>query len=102
MSLMDLHYFPLWEGEVHDVLQECFGDLQSIFAFYCKVITHSNPKAVTGLADPTESAIAVLGLQHSLQHSCNTTQAAALCNSHVRPPLGSPSAAQTLRRRPLR
>ena len=23
MSLMDLHYFPLWEKEVHDVLQEC-------------------------------------------------------------------------------
>ena len=98
MSLMDLHYFPLWEGEVHDVLQECFGDLQSIFAFYCKVITHSNPRLLRD-SDPAESAIAVLGLQHSLQHSCNTTQAAALCNSHVRPPLGSPSAARTLRRR---
>ena len=43
MSLMDLHYFPLWEGEVHDVLQECFGDLQSIFAFYCKVCHHTGP-----------------------------------------------------------
>ena len=42
MSLMDLHHFPLWEKEVHDVLQECFQDMQSIFAFYCKSIGGSD------------------------------------------------------------
>ena len=47
MTLMDLHHFPLWEKEVHDVLQECFGDLTSIFAFYCKSI---------GGADTAEAA----------------------------------------------
>ena len=39
---MDLHHFPLWEKEVHDVLQECFQDMQSIFAFYCKSIGGSD------------------------------------------------------------
>jgi len=38
MSLGDLHYFPTWEKEVHDVLQEAFGDLVSIFAFYSKSV----------------------------------------------------------------
>ena len=82
MSLMDLHYFPLWEGEVHDVLQECFGDLQSIFAFYCKVITHSNRRLLRD--SQTRQSLQLLcwvcntvcntvATQHRLQHSATHT-----------------------------
>ena len=38
LALSDLHYFPTWEKEVHDVLQETFPDLTAIFSFYSKSI----------------------------------------------------------------
>ena len=41
LEIGDLHLFPLWEKGVHDVLQECFSDLLSIFAHYSKSISGS-------------------------------------------------------------
>jgi len=38
IEVSDLHHFPLWEKGVHDVLQESFQDLISIFAHYAKSI----------------------------------------------------------------
>ena len=38
IEVADLYHFPLWEQGVHDVLQESFGELTSIFAHYCKSI----------------------------------------------------------------
>ena len=35
MSFKDLHGFPLWETQLHDVLQAAFPELQSIFLHYC-------------------------------------------------------------------
>ena len=37
--LMDLHHFPLWEREVHDILQKNFPALQRIFSHYTKGIS---------------------------------------------------------------
>ena len=36
MELTDLHYFPLWEKAVHDLLQKHFPDLQLIFLAYAR------------------------------------------------------------------
>jgi hypothetical protein len=38
IEIADLHYFPLWEKEVHDCLQLRFADLTSIFSHYSKSI----------------------------------------------------------------
>ena len=38
VEIADLHHFPLWEREVHDTLQPVFGEIQKIFANYCKSI----------------------------------------------------------------
>ena len=38
VELQDVHQFPLWEGEVHAVLQSRFPDLKSIFLAYCRSI----------------------------------------------------------------
>ena len=38
LEIADLHHFPLWEKEVHDTLQPVFGEIQKIFANYCKSI----------------------------------------------------------------
>ena len=35
MTFKDLHGFPLWETQLHDVLQGAFPELQSIFLHYC-------------------------------------------------------------------
>ena len=35
MTFKDLHGFPLWETQLHDVLQAAFPELQSIFLHYC-------------------------------------------------------------------
>jgi glycosyltransferase involved in cell wall biosynthesis len=35
MTFKDLHGFPLWETQLHDVLQASFPELQSIFLHYC-------------------------------------------------------------------
>ena len=34
LGLEGLHGFPLWEEEVHDLLQQHFGELQSVFRAY--------------------------------------------------------------------
>eukprot|EP00966_Prymnesium_polylepis_P201287 4663992-Prymnesium_polylepis.1 len=36
IEVNDLHHFPLWEKGVHDLLQEHFQELVSIFAYYAK------------------------------------------------------------------
>ena len=38
VEIQDIHSFPLWEKEVHDVLQKRFADLKSIFLAYCRSI----------------------------------------------------------------
>ena len=38
VEIQDVHSFPLWEKEVHDVLQRRFADLKSIFLAYCRSI----------------------------------------------------------------
>ena len=38
IEIADLHYFPLWEKDVHDCLQARFSDLISIFSHYSKSI----------------------------------------------------------------
>ena len=38
IEVADMHYFPLWEKDVHDCLQARFSDLTSIFSHYCKSI----------------------------------------------------------------
>ena len=38
VEIQDVHSFPLWEKEVHDVLQKRFSDLKSIFLAYCRSI----------------------------------------------------------------
>ena len=38
IEIADLHYFPLWEQQVHDVLQARFSDLLSIFSHYSKSV----------------------------------------------------------------
>ena len=38
IEVADLHYFPLWEKDVHDCLQSRFNDLISIFSHYSKSI----------------------------------------------------------------
>ena len=36
MSFKDLHGFPLWETQLHDVLQGAFPELSSVFTHYAK------------------------------------------------------------------
>ena len=38
LEVMDMHYFPLWEKELHDVLQRHFPELTKIFLAYTKSI----------------------------------------------------------------
>ena len=38
LQVMDMHYFPLWEKELHDVLQKHFPELTKIFLAYTKSI----------------------------------------------------------------
>ena len=35
MTFKDLYGYPLWETQLHDVLQNAFPELQSIFLHYC-------------------------------------------------------------------
>jgi len=35
MTFKDLYGYPLWETQLHDVLQASFAELQSIFLHYC-------------------------------------------------------------------
>ena len=35
MAFKDLYGYPLWETQLHDVLQGAFPELQSIFLYYC-------------------------------------------------------------------
>ena len=35
MVFKDLHGYPLWETQLHDVLEPAFAELQSIFLHYC-------------------------------------------------------------------
>ena len=35
MTFKDLYGYPLWETQLHDVLQAAFPELQSIFLYYC-------------------------------------------------------------------
>ena len=36
---MDLYHFPLWEGEVHDILQKHFAELSAIFLGYTRSVS---------------------------------------------------------------
>ena len=49
IEIADLHYFPLWEKDVHDVLQARFKDLMSIFSHYSKSIGGSTTVCATCL-----------------------------------------------------
>ena len=42
MQLMDMHHFPLWEKEVHDILQPLFKELQLIFLAYTRSISEDS------------------------------------------------------------
>ena len=35
MTFKDLYGYPLWETQLHDVLQASFAELRSIFLHYC-------------------------------------------------------------------
>ena len=35
MTFSDMHGYPLWEAQLHDVLQAAFPELQRIFLHYC-------------------------------------------------------------------
>ena len=35
MTFKDLYGYPLWETQLHDVLQALFAELRSIFLYYC-------------------------------------------------------------------
>ena len=56
IEIADLHYFPLWEKDVHDVLQSRFKDLMSIFSHYSKSIGGST---TVGASLPTSSSPAL-------------------------------------------
>ena len=38
MEIMDVHLWPLWEQEVHDILHANFTELASSFRGYCKAL----------------------------------------------------------------
>ena len=38
IEIADLHHFPTWEQAVFELLQECFSDLELVFAHYSKSI----------------------------------------------------------------
>ena len=42
LQLDGLYGFPLWEAEVHDMLQSNFKELSSIFRSYCKSLGESS------------------------------------------------------------
>ena len=42
LELTDLYYFPLWEAEVHDLLQSHFEQLSLIFLAYCRSVLGSD------------------------------------------------------------
>merc|ERR1719262_1466006 len=39
---MDMHLWPLWEKEVHDILQPLFKELQLIFLAYTRSISEDS------------------------------------------------------------
>ena len=80
---MDLHYFPLWEGEVHDVLQECFGDLQSIFAFYCKACHMPHTWLELNIADATQPETQFATQPAAQPATQSATQSAAQPATHA-------------------
>jgi len=41
MAFMDMHMFPLWEKEVHDILQPLYKELTSIFLAYTRSISEA-------------------------------------------------------------
>ena len=45
LELSGLHGFPLWEKEVHDVLQKECGDIASVFHAYCKSLKDTSAAA---------------------------------------------------------
>ena len=42
IEIMDMHLFPLWEKDVHDILQPLFKELQLIFLAYTRSISETN------------------------------------------------------------
>ena len=42
IEIADLHHFPLWERDVHDLLQKHFGQLCLIFLAYCRSVLGSD------------------------------------------------------------
>ena len=42
LELMDIHHFPLWETDVHDLLQTHFNELCLIFLAYCRSLLGSD------------------------------------------------------------
>ena len=56
LEVMDMHYFPLWEKELHDVLQRHFPELTKIFLAYTKSIGGSGSAEVPLDAPRTQGA----------------------------------------------
>ena len=42
IEIMDMHHWPLWEDEVHDILQPLFKELQLIFLAYTRSISEDS------------------------------------------------------------
>ena len=42
IEIMDMHLWPLWEKEVHDILQPLFKELQLIFLAYTRSISEDS------------------------------------------------------------
>ena len=42
IEVMDMHHFPLWEEEAHNILQQHFADLESIFLGYTRSISETS------------------------------------------------------------
>ena len=91
LTFKDMYGYPLWETQLHDVLQEAFPELQSIFLYYCgssiagtdtvDSATKLGLMEVLQLAKDCDICNSNLPVDQLSRHFCSSNALAAIANS---------------------
>ena len=83
---MDLHLFPTWEREVHDMLQPLFKELQRIFLAYTRSVSDdSAADAIEMSLDEFHDFVSAVGLEtpsYNFSMMCSQFVKANATNTH--------------------